>query len=143
MDAVSSAIAQKQAGILGIHLEGPFANPDRKGIHATEPITSFNCAEISLLTTLPKSGTTLLTVAPEQLSDASIRLLTQAGVLVFCDHSNATYERIVDAIEHGRLCGVTHLFTQFIFMVGQSTMHSSAQPQLLLRYLNNTDNVVA
>ena len=94
--AVDAAIAAGVPGVLGIHIEGPFLNLDRKGIHAPRRSASSTRRALAVLTSL-KRGRTLVTLAPERTSPAMIRALVDAGVIVAAGHSNATYEQTVDA----------------------------------------------
>ena len=106
--AVDEAIAQGVPGVLGIHIEGPFLNVDRRGIHRADKIRELDDEGLAVLTLL-KRGRTLVTLAPEQTNPATIRRLTDAGVIVAAGHSNATYEQSIAAVEAGAT-GITHLF---------------------------------
>lgn len=106
--AVDEAIATGVPGVLGIHIEGPFLNPARKGIHDAQFMRRLGESELELLTGL-KRGRTLLTLAPEQTSSQMIKLLAEAGIIVAVGHSDATYEETRGALDAG-VTGFTHLF---------------------------------
>ncbi|MET0308099.1 MAG: N-acetylglucosamine-6-phosphate deacetylase [Sphingomonas sp.] len=106
--AVDEAIAAGVPGVLGIHIEGPFLNLDRRGIHLPEKIRTIDEESIAVLTSL-RRGRTLVTLAPEQTSPDVIKRLVDAGVIVAAGHSNATYDQAIAAMEAG-LTGITHLF---------------------------------
>jgi len=106
--AVDAAIAAGVPGVLGIHIEGPFLNRDRRGIHLPEKIRRIDEESIGVLTSL-KRGRTLVTLAPEQTTPEVIHRLVEAGVIVAAGHSNATYEQAIAAMRAG-LTGITHLF---------------------------------
>jgi len=108
IESVTAAIDSGVPGILGLHLEGPFLNPDSRGIHAAEKIRSLDDASIELLTA-PRSGVLMLTIAPELVTAAQITHLNNAGVLVFGGHSCATYAQTKTALAAG-MRGFTHLF---------------------------------
>ena len=108
IEATRDAIAAGVPGVLGIHIEGPFLNRDRRGIHDADKIRSLDDEAFELLTT-PTGGKTLLTLAPEMTTPEMIRKLTRAGVIVSAGHSDATYEDVRVAIRNG-LSGFTHLF---------------------------------
>ena len=108
LSATRDAIAAKVPGVLGIHIEGPFLNEDRKGVHDASKIRYLDEEAFRLLTR-PTGGKTLLTLAPEKTTPQMIRKLTDAGVVVSAGHSNATYAEIRAALENG-LTGFTHLF---------------------------------
>ncbi|ATY31848.1 N-acetylglucosamine-6-phosphate deacetylase [Sphingomonas psychrotolerans] len=106
--AVDAAIEQGVPGVLGIHIEGPFLNVERRGIHRPDKIRRLDDEGIAALTSL-RHGRTLVTLAPERTTPATIRRLTAAGVIVAAGHSNATYEQSIVAVEAG-VTGITHLF---------------------------------
>ena len=108
IEAVDAAIAEGVPGVLGLHIEGPFLNEQRKGIHDADKIRELDEEGMTVLTSA-KLGRTLATVAPECTTPAMIRRLVDAGVIVSAGHSNATYAQMKAAIDAG-LSGVTHLF---------------------------------
>lgn len=108
IEAVESAIAEGVPGVLGIHIEGPFLNEHRKGIHDAEKIRALDEEGFAVLTSL-KVGRTLVTVAPECTTPEMIARLVAAGVIVSAGHSNGHYADVEAAIAAG-LSGVTHLF---------------------------------
>ncbi len=106
--AVDAAIAAGVPGVIGIHIEGPFLNPDRKGIHDPDKIIALDDAGFVAITGLQR-GRTLVTLAPEKTSPAMIARLAAAGVIVSAGHTNATYDEIDAALNAG-MTGFTHLF---------------------------------
>jgi N-acetylglucosamine-6-phosphate deacetylase len=108
IEAVETAIAENVPGVLGIHIEGPFLNEHRKGIHDADKIRALDEEGYGVLTSM-KSGRTMVTVAPECTTPAMIARLVGAGVLVSAGHSNGRYSDVRAAIDAG-LSGVTHLF---------------------------------
>lgn len=106
--ATREAIAAGVPGVLGLHIEGPFLNELRKGVHDASKIRNLDGDALSLLTT-PTGGKTLITLAPEKTTPAMIRALTDAGVIVSAGHSNASYAEVRQALDSG-LTGFTHLF---------------------------------
>ena len=106
--AVDEAIAAGVPGVLGIHIEGPFLNPARKGIHDAQRMRRLGEAEFELVTSL-KRGKTLLTLAPELTSRSVIERLHAAGAIIAIGHSDASYEEARAALDAGA-SGFTHLF---------------------------------
>lgn len=106
--AVAAAVREGMPGVLGIHLEGPFLSPARKGVHNVEKFRQIDARALELLTSL-KSAKTLVTLAPEMTTPDTIAKLTKAGVIVAAGHTNATYDDIIEAYRQG-LTGFTHLF---------------------------------
>ncbi|MEE4218513.1 MAG: N-acetylglucosamine-6-phosphate deacetylase [Xanthomonadales bacterium] len=106
--AVRTALEEKIPGLLGIHLEGPFLNPEYRGIHDDHWFRSLRDEDFGLFD-LPGGARTLLTVAPEMMHPGQIRQLVEAGVIVFGGHSAASYEQVRVALQAG-MSGFTHLF---------------------------------
>ena len=108
MRAVEAAIAEGVPGVLGIHVEGPFINREKRGIHDADKIRQIDDSAVELLTSL-KQGATLVTLAPELAPPGTIEKLVRAGVVVSAGHSTASYEQTRQALDEG-LTGFTHLF---------------------------------
>lgn len=108
MRATEEAIARGVPGVLGLHIEGPFLNPKRKGIHDADKFRLIDEDALALLSSL-KLGATLVTLAPERTTPDMIRRLTDAGVVVAAGHTNALYPTMRQALDQG-LAGFTHLF---------------------------------
>jgi N-acetylglucosamine-6-phosphate deacetylase len=106
--AVKQAIADAVPGCLGLHLEGPFLSPERRGAHDANLIRTMTEPDVDEILGLDIE-TLLLTVSPERITPAIIRRLVQGGVIVSLGHSNATYDQILAAVDAGAR-GVTHLF---------------------------------
>jgi N-acetylglucosamine-6-phosphate deacetylase len=106
--ATAKAIELGVPGVLGIHIEGPFLNPLKHGIHDPAKIRALDDRAIGLLSSLDQ-GKTLVTLAPECLTPGAIAALTARGVVVAAGHSLATYEEMARAVAEG-LTGVTHLY---------------------------------
>lgn len=93
---------------LGLHLEGPFLNPQKKGAHNPAHLQAPDTALAS--TWSPQSGVRLVTLAPELTGALDvIRLLAGNGVLVSAGHSMATLDEANVALDAGLRYG-THLF---------------------------------
>jgi N-acetylglucosamine-6-phosphate deacetylase len=108
LDACEAAIEAGVPGILGVHIEGPFLNARRNGIHDTAFFRRIDAEAIALLTR-KRRGKVLLTLAPELCDPQDIAQLVQGGVIVSAGHSDADYDTVMTAIGAG-LTGFTHLF---------------------------------
>ena len=108
IDAVQSALDTGMPGVLGIHIEGPFLNSARRGVHDSKHLRVLDAGLVSLLSRL-RMGKTVLTLAPEMTTPEIIAKLTAAGILVSAGHSDASYGQTAAAIAQG-LRGFTHLF---------------------------------
>lgn len=108
MKAARAAIAQGIPGVLGVHIEGPFLNVEKKGIHDASKLRPISEDEVALLSR-PIGGKTIVTLAPEKVPSESIRRLADAGVIICAGHTNASADCIAEALRNG-LRGFTHLF---------------------------------
>jgi N-acetylglucosamine-6-phosphate deacetylase len=108
VSAVAEAIAIGTPGVLGLHLEGPFLSPERKGVHDAGKFCQLDQTGLDILTSL-QVGSTVVTLAPELTSPQMISRLVEEGVIVCGGHSGATYAQTRDALAHG-LSGFTHLY---------------------------------
>jgi N-acetylglucosamine-6-phosphate deacetylase len=108
IEAARQAIAAGVPGVLGLHIEGPFLDASRKGIHDASKFRRTDETSFALLTS-PNTGRTLVTLAPEATNTEMIERLVGAGVVVSAGHTNATYAATRAALDHG-LSGFTHLF---------------------------------
>jgi N-acetylglucosamine-6-phosphate deacetylase len=115
--AVRGALEAGVPGVLGIHIEGPFLNVARKGVHDPAKLRELDPSALGLLTSL-HGGRTLVTLAPEMTTPQLIEQLVAAGVVVSAGHTNATYAEMHDALEHG-LTGFTHLFNAMSQLTGR------------------------
>lgn len=135
--AVDGAIANDVTSIVGIHIEGPFLSPEKRGIHRRDDLRKLEDADVELLSSL-KNGVTLVTVAPEQVSPDQIRALVANGVIVSLGHSNTTSAKAAAAFEAGA-SGVTHLYNGMSQlsgrepgMVGAALTHDDVWTSLIL-----------
>ena len=108
IDAARTAIAAGVPGVLGVHIEGPFLNPAKKGIHDPTKLRPISNTDIELLSR-PTGGKTVVTLAPEAVPADAIRQLAAAGVVVSAGHTQATADQVFEALRNG-LRGFTHLF---------------------------------
>jgi N-acetylglucosamine-6-phosphate deacetylase len=107
LDAVE-AVVGKEPSVLGIHLEGPFLSPEKRGVHDVSMLRQPSPEDRRRLTAA-RRGAVLVTLAPERVPPGFVAALAQAGVRVALGHSMATYEETRAAIGQG-LTGFTHLF---------------------------------
>jgi N-acetylglucosamine-6-phosphate deacetylase len=117
VEAVREGLAAGIPGLLGIHLEGPFLNPERKGVHEPKHMRPIEDEDIRIMTSLTE-GRTVVTLAPEMVPQAAIARLTEAGVIVSAGHTTARYETLQEAKARG-LSGYTHLFNAMPPLMGR------------------------
>jgi N-acetylglucosamine-6-phosphate deacetylase len=104
LNNINEAYAKGLTGaeMLGVHLEGPYMNPKRKGAFMTEHLRQPDLAEMQAY--LDASGNTIkfVTLAPEiEGGYALAAYLLERGIQVSIGHSNATYKEVVKAVDLG------------------------------------------
>ncbi|MEU7603235.1 N-acetylglucosamine-6-phosphate deacetylase [Streptomyces sp. NPDC040724] len=100
----------QQGEIAGIHFEGPFINPCRKGAHKEDLLRDPDPAEVRKLIDAAHGTARMFTLATELPGGLdSVRLLAEHGVIAAIGHTDATYEQTRAAIDAGATVA-THLF---------------------------------
>jgi N-acetylglucosamine-6-phosphate deacetylase len=95
---------------LGLHLEGPYLNPERHGAHRTECLRDPSRHEIAEYLAAAHGRLAIITLAPE-LPGAldAIRFLTARGVCVAAGHTMATLAGVEAAVAEGLRLS-THIY---------------------------------
>jgi N-acetylglucosamine-6-phosphate deacetylase len=110
IQAVKDYWQQGGKGVLGLHLEGPYMNIEKRGAHIKEFIKNNpSVSEVKKLLEAGKDVIKIMTLAPEVVSDDIIKLLQDFGVVISMGHTNATYAQAKSAISKG-IHAATHLF---------------------------------
>ncbi|MFE2592876.1 N-acetylglucosamine-6-phosphate deacetylase [Streptomyces anthocyanicus] len=100
----------QQGDIVGIHFEGPFISPCRKGAHDEQLLRDPDPAEVRKLVDAAHGHAKMMTLATELPGGLdSVRLLVEHGVIAAVGHTDATYEQTLQAIDAGATVA-THLF---------------------------------
>ena len=98
------------ARLLGLHLEGPFINSDKRGGILPESIFPFTDTAWKQVHDLAGPALKMMTVAPELPdSDKLIHTLLQSSIVPALGHSDCTFEEAQKSFEQG-IRHVTHLF---------------------------------
>lgn len=102
---------------LGLHLEGPYLNVMKKGIHSVDHIRRSDNAMIS---TICENAdiVTKVTLAPEQNAQEHIEQLVESGIVVSAGHTNATYVEARKGFAAG-ISFATHLFNAMTPIAGR------------------------
>jgi N-acetylglucosamine-6-phosphate deacetylase len=96
------------AEVLGVHLEGPFINLQKRGAHAAAYIARPDTEFLARL--LDLGPVRMITLAPElEGADRLMDLAANRGVVVSAGHSDVAFEPAYGALD-GQVIGVTHLF---------------------------------
>jgi N-acetylglucosamine-6-phosphate deacetylase len=109
IDAVDAYWKQGGRGVLGLHLEGPYLNAQKKGAHVERYIKKPTIEEIQLLVNRRKDVIKMMTIAPEMFSDEVIDFLLQQGIILSAGHTNANYTQAIHGFNKG-IPAATHLF---------------------------------
>jgi N-acetylglucosamine-6-phosphate deacetylase len=107
--AAREALAVRAPGVIGIHLEGPFLNPARKGAHDGAMLRRAVAEDVKPIADAAASMPVLLTIAPECVPPEILARFADAGVILSAGHSEADLDSANAAFANG-VCGVTHLF---------------------------------
>lgn len=100
----------EQGEIAGIHFEGPFISPCRKGAHSEALLRHPDPAEVRKVIDAARGQARMVTLATELPGGIeSVRLLAEHGVIAAIGHTDATYEQTVEAIDAGARVA-THLY---------------------------------
>ncbi|KJY85358.1 N-acetylglucosamine-6-phosphate deacetylase [Vibrio galatheae] len=117
VEAARDYHAQYQNQSLGLHLEGPYLNVMKKGIHSVDYIRP---SDDSMIDYMCDNADVIakVTLAPEHNDLAHIERLKAAGIVVSIGHTNATYTEARQGFEAG-ISFATHLFNAMTPMVGR------------------------
>ncbi|MFC0773648.1 N-acetylglucosamine-6-phosphate deacetylase [Terrimonas alba] len=109
IDAIRDYWNQGGEGVLGIHLEGPWINPVKRGAHIESLIHSPAVQQVKDLLEYGKGVIKMITLAPEVCSRQVIDLILSYNIVISAGHSNASYEQAIHSFENG-ITTVTHLY---------------------------------
>lgn len=107
--AVAKEHRKTAKNCLGLHLEGPFLNPKRRGAHVEQFIRKASLDEIKELLDFGDGVIKMMTIAAELQDDDVIQYLLDHDVVLSLGHSNATFEEATAAYDKG-IQTTTHLF---------------------------------
>jgi len=96
-------------GLVGLHLEGPFFNPVRRGAHQEAFVQKPDLAFIESLIAETDGLPTYLTIAPEMFESSVLNRLIESPIMVSIGHSEASFDQAIGAIDKG-ISRITHLF---------------------------------
>lgn len=104
--AIDACKTYSGKGLVGLHLEGPFFNPIKRGAHqeafVQEPTSDFVKEIIERTKGLP----TYMTIAPEMFAQEVLDLIKNSHIMCSMGHSDATFEEA----QHAGITRITHLF---------------------------------
>jgi N-acetylglucosamine-6-phosphate deacetylase len=109
IDAVKAYKASGGKGCIGLHIEGPWINVNKKGAHDQAVIHSPSIDEVQAILDYGRGAISMITLAPEVCTPEIIETIQAAGVVVSAGHTNASYETATDFFNTG-IKTATHLF---------------------------------
>ena len=115
--AVKAARAENVSGVLGIHIEGPFLDKERKGAHELHFIREMTEADVAKIASAD-CGSIMLTLAPNRVASNLIESLAGKGVFVSLGHSEANLAEVIKALASGARA-FTHVFNAMSQMNGR------------------------
>jgi N-acetylglucosamine-6-phosphate deacetylase len=115
--AATREARRRTPATLGLHLEGPFLDPGRRGAHELKYIRELASDDVETIVGA-NCGALMVTLAPNRVGAESIAELARRGVLVSLGHSEASYAEARAAIEAGARA-FTHLFNAMSAPVGR------------------------
>jgi N-acetylglucosamine-6-phosphate deacetylase len=109
IDAVKDYWNKNGEGVLGLHLEGPWINPVKRGAHIESLIHPPTIHQAEELLNYCKGVIKIITLAPEVCSREVIDLILSHNIIISAGHSNATYNEAKTGFANG-ITAVTHLY---------------------------------
>ncbi len=105
-----TSFPQPTASVLGVHLEGPFLNPQKRGAHPAEYISPLTIEQIKRVLGDYAELVKVITLAPElDTTQQAIPYLRSLGITVSLGHTLATANQAERAFKEGATM-VTHAF---------------------------------
>jgi N-acetylglucosamine-6-phosphate deacetylase len=115
IEATRNYIKKHNNGVIGMHLEGPFLNPLKRGAHSIDQVRKPTNAELEEIIKHGKDVIKVITIAPECFTDEQLNMLLESGITISAGHSTMGYKEAQHYFSKG-INLVTHLFnamTQF------------------------------
>lgn len=109
IETVGNFMQKHGKGVLGMHLEGPFINPKKRGAHVASIIRKPTDAELQEIVKHGKGIIKVMTVAPECFTDEQLEMLIDSGIILSAGHSDMDYEQSQYYFSKG-ISLVTHLY---------------------------------
>ena len=119
-EAIKVVKENPHPAVLGLHFEGPYLNPVKRGAHIPGFIKRAERKEVAELLKSADGVLKIMTLAPEMVDKEIIKMLVDNGVVVSAGHSNATFEEAVKGYENG-ITTTTHLFNAMSSMHHRNT----------------------
>jgi N-acetylglucosamine-6-phosphate deacetylase len=109
IESVRNYIKKNKNGVLGMHLEGPFLNPLKRGAHSASQVRKPTNSELEEIIRYGKDVIKLITIAPECFTEDQLNMLLESGIVISIGHTTITYDEAQYYFSKG-INLVTHLF---------------------------------
>ncbi|GAB2779937.1 N-acetylglucosamine-6-phosphate deacetylase [Rhabdobacter roseus] len=109
IEAVQTYWNQGLPGVAGLHVEGPYLNPSKRGAHSPAMVRPPSDRELDVLAEKGKDVIKVMTIAPECFDDALLARLQKTGWAISAGHTDATYEQLNRYFDQGFHLA-THLY---------------------------------
>lgn len=109
IDAAKEFSKKAKGNYLGLHLEGPYLNPKRKGAHPEKFIKKGTLAEVKSWVERAEGELRMMTIAPELQDQEVINYLYSKDIIISAGHSDATYEEALGFLNKP-VQAATHLY---------------------------------
>ena len=138
IDAVRSYRQQGGRGVIGLHVEGPWISMEKRGAHLPQCVHRPTVEDAMRLLERGRDVITMITLAPEEVSEEVVRLVQSYGVVVSAGHSNADFDMANKAFDAGNIGVATHLYNAMSplqhrqpGMVGALLLHPTARASII------------
>ncbi|EHQ28275.1 N-acetylglucosamine-6-phosphate deacetylase [Mucilaginibacter paludis] len=101
--------SNRVGNLMGLHLEGPYLNPKRKGAHPAALIKKATLNEVKHWVEMANGEIKMITIAPELQDEAILTYLNEQAIVLSSGHSDATYQQAKAFINHP-VKAITHLY---------------------------------
>lgn len=109
IEAVRQYRDKYQNGVFGMHLEGPFLNPLKRGAHSSQQVRKPTTAELEEILRYGKDVIKVMTIAPECFTPEQLEMLLESEIILSAGHSTMTYLEAQWCFSKG-IHLVTHLY---------------------------------
>lgn len=110
IEVVKDFMAQyPHKGVIGMHLEGPFLNPLKRGAHPAADVRQPTIDELKQIVEMGKDVIKVITIAPECFTETQLNILLQSDFIISAGHSMMTYQQAQYYFSKG-ISLVTHLY---------------------------------
>lgn len=137
IEAVRTYWNEGGQGCIGLHVEGPWIHPSKKGAHLEKFIVKGTRERVADLLEAGKGVISMITLAPECCDEGVVDMIQSSGVIVSAGHSNATYAEAIAAFDNG-IPVATHLYNAMSALqhrspglVGAVLDHGSAMASII------------